>query len=373
MDRYIKIHTIKEKSKFIGNQDLVNAVRNIVTSNEIVCLYGDSGVGKTFLFDHVLHGLKRVDYNQKDEELLERLKISNAHVVIDEIDLDKGFIEFIKSGGRVSKGALIIIQKSVSKIDFCNCIHFEHPTIETLVQIAKEKFPQVSNERLTSLAELANGNIRNYLYSIDFLDVQDIFKTPKDFIHDLVCKGGSEDPHDYVGDPINEHGYVWDIVHENYIDVADIDFEKITEMMSQSDILDSVIYEGNWELIPLFSLISTIVPAIEIDHRLVRETMRPGSAWTKFGNYRMRLIKYRNISNRTRHTIDHDSLNLIRTIAQKDANKAIQIMKSYEFQPQDIDIMNHLSFSTKMKTREVQNLKKKLSSSCGPDTSCTKV
>lgn len=369
MDRYIKIHTIKEKPKFIGNQDLVNAVRNIVTSNEIVCVYGDSGVGKTYLVDHILHGLKRVDYTQKDEELLERLRISDAHVVIDDFEIDKTFIEFLKSGGRVSKGSLIIVQRSVTKVDFCNCIHFERPSVETMIQIAKEKFPIVSIDRLTSLAEMANGNIRNYLYSIDFVDAQDIFKTPKDFIYDLVCEGGAEDPNEYIGESINEHGYVWDIVHENYIDVAGINFLKISDLMSQSDILDSVIYEGNWELIPLFSLVSTIAPAMEIDHRLKREKMRPGSAWTKFGNYRMRSIKYRNISNRTRHTIDHESLDLIRTLSQKDPDKCLQVMKSYEFEPQDIDIMNHLSFFTKMKTREVQNLKKKLLSGCGPGTS----
>ena len=206
MDRYIKIHTIKENSKFIGNVDLVNAVRNIVVSNEIVCIYGDSGVGKTHLVDHILHGLKRVDYNHKDEELLEMLRISDAHVVIDDMELDKTIVEHIKAGGRLSSGSLIIIQRSVSKVDFCNCIHFEHPSIETLVQIAQEKFPNATKDQLTHLAELSNGNIRNYLYSIDFSDVQDLFKTPKDFIYDLLCTGGQEEPSEYIGDPINEHG-----------------------------------------------------------------------------------------------------------------------------------------------------------------------
>jgi hypothetical protein len=139
--------------------------------------------------------------------------------------------------------------------------------------------------------------------------------------------------------------------------------------MSQSDILDSIIYNGAWELIPLFSLVSTVIPAIDIDHRLKRATMRPGSAWTKFGNYRMRSIKYRNISNRTHNVVDHDSLGLIRLLAQKNLSRAVEVMKSYSFEPQDIDIMNHLTFAPKMKAREIQNLKKKLLSNCDPGTS----
>jgi len=369
MDRFIKIHTTKEKPKFIGNAELVNAVRNIVVSNEIVCIYGDSGVGKTHLVDHVLHGLKRVDYSQKDEELLDRLRISDAHVVIDDTELEKTLIEYIKSGGRLSKGSLIIIQRSVSKVDFCNCIHFEHPSIDVMVQIGKDQCPLCPVEKLESLAKLSNGNIRNFLYSIDFSDFKDIFKTPRDFIYDLICEDGSETPSDYIGDPINEHGYIWDIVHENYLDVSSKNFVTISDMMSQSDILDTTIYNGAWELIPLFSLVSTVVPAIDIDHRLKRATMRPGSAWTKFGNYRMRSIKYRNISNRTHNVVDHDSLGLIRLLAQKNLSRAVEVMKSYSFEPQDIDIMNHLTFAPKMKAREIQNLKKKLLSNCDPGTS----
>jgi len=366
MDRYIKIHTIKENPIFIGNQELIHSVKNIVDSNEIVCIYGDSGVGKTFLVDHVLHGLKRVDYNHKDEELLERLKLSDAHVVIDDIELDKNFIEYIKNGGKISQGSLIFIQRSVSKIDFCNCIHFEHPSIENLVQIAREKFPNVPYKSLLSLAELSNGNVRNYLYSVDFPDVHDIFKTPKEFIYDLVCVNGSEDSEDYIGEAINEHGYVWDIIHENYIDIDDIDYSQVSDLMSQSDILDTKIYDGNWDLIPLFSLISTVIPSIKINHKLKRDKMRPGSAWTKFGNFRMRIIKYRNLINRTTNTINHDYLCLIRTLIQKNSERALEVMKSYCFEPQDLDIMNHLTFGPKMKAREIQNLKKKLSSTDNP-------
>ena len=366
MDRYIKIHTIKEKPIFIGNQELVHSVQNIVDSNEIVCIYGDSGVGKTFLVNHVLHGLKRVDYIQKDEELLSRLKISDAHVIIDDIEIDKSFVDYLKTGGRISNGSLIIIQRSVAKVDFCNCIHFEHPTLETIVQIGKDTFPTVPTNKLLSLAELSNGNIRNYLYSIDFSDVRDIFKTPKDFIYDLVCKNGDEDPRDYIGDSINDHGYVWDVIHENYLDFQTINYPVVAEYMSQSDVLDTKIYEGNWELIPLFSLVSTIIPAINLDHELKKDKMRPGSAWTKFGNFRMRSIKYKNLSNRTKYKLDHDALYLIRTLTQKNPERALTVMKSYEFEPQDIDIMNHLSFFTKMKAREIQNLKKKLSSNDNP-------
>ena len=357
MDRFIVIHPAKEKSDFVGNTALVRSLQRIVKSNETVCIYGDSGVGKTFLVDYVLHGLKRVDYTTKDEELLDRLKVSDTHVVIDDVELDKQMTEFIKEGGKLSKGSLIIVLRSVSKVDFCNCLHFERPDVSTLVAIGAKQFPKVSKCTLTSLAKAANGNIRNFLYSVDFPDTRDVFKTPKDFLIDLACANGTENPSDHLCESICEHGYTWDVIHENYLDVLDADFVSISESLSQSEIIDTFIYNGNWDLLPFFSMTSILIPSIFLQHRLKRETLRPGSSWTKYGNYRMRMIKYRAMTRRTTNCLDHDALCVIRAYPPDDA---FAIMKSYQFQSQDVDIMNHLSFGSKMKAREIQNLKKRL-------------
>jgi hypothetical protein len=357
MDKYITINPVKENSKFIGNPTLVRSLKQIVESNETVCLYGDSGVGKTFLVHHVLHGLKRVDYTTKDDELVERLQNSDTHVVIDDIELDKQLIEHIKEGGKLSKGSLVIILRSVSRVDFCNCLHFERPDVGTMVAIGAKQFPNVSKSRLESLAKLANGNIRNFLYSVDFPDDRDLFKTPKDFLIDLACVNGTENPSNHLCESICEHGYTWDVIHENYLDVPDVDFVSIAENLSQSENIDTLIYNGNWDLLPLFSMTSILIPSILLQHKLKRETLRPGSSWTKYGNYRMRMIKYRSMTRRTTNCLDHDALCVIRSYPP---DAALAIMKSYQFQTQDVDIMNHLSFGVKMKAREIQNLKKRL-------------
>jgi predicted MFS family arabinose efflux permease len=43
-----------------------------------------------------------------------------------------------------------------------------------------------------------------------------------------------------------------------HIDAENVDMVYISECMSHADILDTIIYNGSWDLIPLFSTISTI-------------------------------------------------------------------------------------------------------------------
>jgi len=134
----------------------------------------------------------------------------------------------------------------------------------------------------------------------------------------------------------------------------------MSECMSQSDILDTEIYKGNWSLIPLFSTISTVMPAFQINHSLNRMTLRSGSAWTKFGNFKMRDMKVRSMSNRCGYTMDYDSSMLIKTYCQRDKEKALELCKVYKLGSSDMDVINHLAILNKLKPKELQSIKKSL-------------
>ena len=360
MDRFVTITQPKVSEQFLCNQVLLETVQKVVKTNGTVCLHGDYGVGKSWLVNYVLRGLSRFDLTTENIKDLERVENSVAHVVIDDIDIDKDVIEKIKSGHRLSKGSLIIVMHVATKMDFCTCVYFKHPDVALMVKIGLKHNPRESVPRLTTLAIAARGNIRTFLYSIDFKESHDLFRTPKDFVSDLVCDTTSSDnPIKYLGSVISEHGYVWGVIHDNYIDVPGINFVKVAECMSQAELLDNHIYNGNWDLLPHFCTVSTIEPALEIGHQLKRDKLRPGSAWTKFGNHKMRLNKLIDIRNRTRYNIDAESLRLVMLHCKKSPDRILELFKIYNLKPPDIDFINHLALMDKLSASQIQALKKK--------------
>ena len=359
MDKFVTFIMPKVYEEFLCNKVLFDTVTKSVEANETLCIWGDSGVGKTHFVNYILREHSRFDVTLDTIKDIERVENSTAAVVIDDFEIDKDFIEKIKSGHRFSKGTLLIICRTNSKFDFCKSVKFEHPDVALMVKIALKIRPKEPIPRLTSLAIAARGNIRTFLYSIDFKESRDLFRTPKDFVSDLLC--GSENPLNHLGSTISEHGYIWGVIHDNYVDAPNVDFLKISECMSQAEIMDSYIYNGNWDLLPFFCLVSTIEPALEIGHSLKREKIRPGSAWTKFGNHKMRQNKLIDIHNRTANSIDTDALKLIILHCRKTPDRAVEIFKSYGLRPPDIDFINHLFLTDKLSTTQIQLLKKRVS------------
>ena len=55
----------------------------------------------------------------------------------------------------------------------------------------------------------------------------DVFKTPKEFIADVLCDPGPIE----ISDSIAEHGHMWDIFQENYIDSKGVDVLQLYEFI----------------------------------------------------------------------------------------------------------------------------------------------
>ena len=58
MERYVTIKNIKKKSKLFGQQNLINVLENVLKNKETICVYGNTGSGKTHIVEHVLQGTK---------------------------------------------------------------------------------------------------------------------------------------------------------------------------------------------------------------------------------------------------------------------------------------------------------------------------
>ena len=350
MDRYITIKQ-KENEEIIGRDQYIKNIKSLLETNNSFCVYGAIGVGKTFLLEHVLSNVNYIELSSETlkSDFLERIKNTCVHVLADDLEITEP----------LSLGSTILV--SNKPIENFNCMKIEPLALDYIIEIGIRRFPKLGIPHITKCAVESKGNIRHFLFSLEnFNGKRDLFKSPKDLVYDLTCTDGDVDPRDYIGKSVSEHGYSWGIIHENYPDLPSIDIAQMAEYMSYADIKDVDIYNG-YSHTNIFSFFGIILPAISIDHQLKRDEMRPGSAWTKFNNYKMRFRRYQSMTNRKiKATVDVDSLMVISQYCKNDPNRVIDLLNVYGFESADIDMMNHISLTNKIKPRILQTIKNKL-------------
>lgn len=373
MDQFI---TIKQQkiSDLYGRENIYKTILEYVNKKDMICLYGKSGIGKTFLITQIIknsrineisHDILR---NKNDTcDLLLKLKNTYSTILIDDLDTDymgwKEIAEYIKKGNKISRGAFIIVSKHINKIDFCDCIELLPYKNEQIIEIGNKIIKNKSKEELLSKAIKCKGDIRVYLNSFEFDGERDLFFSPKDTIHNILCPSETK-PSSYIGRTIEDHGYSWGIVHSNYLQAKNISLEttcEISDCMSLADMYDSKLYHGDWELSPFFCHEGVTVPAIKLEQSLCRETMKPGCAWTKYNNMKMRLGKIKHIQNKNlRSKMDISTLMCLRDYCIKEELNVIPRLKHYNFEYSDMDTLNHLALLNKIKPKLLLNIKKEL-------------
>jgi hypothetical protein len=226
---------------------------------------------------------------------------------------------------------------------------FPRKTLSELTAIAKEYGVDDSE-----IIEKSKGDIRYLIQKIS--DDKDVFWNPKDFVKSLIGKNGHRDPMKFLGTTIDEHGHVMDMIHDNYID-SQVDPCEVLECLSIASIYDDVIYAGNWNLLPYFTIESCIRPAQIIGHSISGE-LRPGSTWTKFSSMCMRRKKVKAMCNRVaRRELDIDSLMVLRDYFENMNN--LELIEEYDLRKCDFDVLGHLCLVKKMKAKTIAALKKK--------------
>ena len=307
MNRFVKIVKQKVSQKFIGNVDVFNLIAEHIDSNITFCVCGPPGVGKTHMVNMLLN----------DKEWIETTKLteSECHIVIDENKIDKNILEEIKKFGKLSKLSTILITQDSSNIDFCPIINVPKASVEYMLKIA--------NSNNIELAQLCDGNIRNFLNSLEFKTLPDNFKEPKELVYELFCKQHNQDiePWSILSTSISDHGYMWSIIHENSIDSPNWN-HTIADSMSLADVYDSALFSGNWDFMNYFVTEAIVRPSLQIEHTLDKSKMRAGSSWTKFNNYKMRRKKVQNMH------LDIDSLHTIKELCRLKSDGYFDILKN---------------------------------------------
>jgi hypothetical protein len=338
----------------------MSTMKAILDQNKVVCVYGAHGVGKTYAVMKALEDESYIEITLDNHKQFEIIEESTSHVIVDDIDTDTHAWHGLVLRGKLSRGSTVYITNNTKGLEAFDCIHLEPLETTYQSQIARQLFPDVDP---IDAIRRGNGNLKNMISYLNGWGVKDVFMSPKDVIHDLLCK--SKLPiSDYIGRTVEEHGYSCGIVHENYVDIHDIDIVRVSENLSIAEVYDNEIYQGNWELLPYFCHHGIVSPSIDINHRLIREVVRPGSSWTKFNNFKMRSNKLKVIIGRCRN-LSLDKLHHIRTMCLTTPDSVIATLVYYKLTPPDLDVLNHLGPLTKIKPRVVKKLKKDLANALG--------
>jgi len=370
MDRYVTIKSIKKNTRVFGQKNVLKTLEELVASNSTFCLYGGCGYGKTYIIKHVLDGKKYIKLSQDDltsrlklDEFFSRVAESDYHILIDDLDGEILGIKEISERRKISNGSLIITCKTIEKIDFCDCIKLDKLDENELCDLAKYHYPKKDGYDIEECIRDYDGNLSNFIFSLGFTHSKDVFKQPKELIHDLICHNSKApmDPLKYIGQVIPEHGFSSAIVHENYPNgISECETAAmIMDNISRSDGIDNELYRGNWEYSEYYNLHGIIWPAKLINHKVDINKVRPGSVWTKYNNFKMRSNKLQNILMRT-NGMCMEKLILIGVICNEQKLNALPLLLSYGINSSDIDVINHISFRKKIKSKTTQEIKKKL-------------
>jgi hypothetical protein len=145
---------------------------------------------------------------------------------------------------------------------------------------------------------------------------------------------------------------------KNYIDSKGVDVLGCTNAFSLADVIDNHIYQfGNWNLMPYFVLHALTIPKSSLGEPLEKDKLRPGSCWTKLGNYKMRKQKFHDIRIKSRTGLGIEELCLLKKYAE---NGDLEPLLEYKITPQDFDVINHLAVGNGLKSKDVTRVKKAL-------------
>ena len=354
MDCFIKVvDEKKDAPDDTIHEELIQKIKVYISAGRNVLLCGPHGVGKSFVIDRAL-GKDSIyiqpEHLKAKNIFLDCIKTSKKHCVFEDISAEAGFksmIEKISEGLRLTKGGVIGTSTDM----------YMYPGFETIYMSrhAPEVLMRLRPEAKWEDAVRADGNIQNFLsYADESSDNKDIFKSGKEIITDLLCDGEKK----YQRDKAFEHGNMLAMFQENYLDSEGVNYVGAAHSFSDADLLDSAIYDGNWEAMAFFVNSAFCRPKQFMGAPLRPQEVRAGSCWTRHGNYKMRKQRVRNIAQMAApKVVGVEELCLLRRYAQA---KNLDILADYNITPQAFDIMNHLCVNNKLKQREVSNIKKQL-------------
>ena len=278
------------------------------------------------------------------------MKDTSVPIIVEDYDAEpllyKHLVDHVVENGSVNNRSLIATSINGYLLPNFQTVFIRPLTVDQLLTIKNVKGAEEA-------AIKSKGSVRNYLNYIENYDDIDVFKTSKEYVRDILC---TDDPFPWY-DSIPEHGHICDTLQEIYVESEGADIIRISNSLSEADVLDAYIYNGQWNLLPYYTHAGIRIPKAYLDTPLKPDTIRSGSAWTKFGNFKMRFKKFSEIRRKSGNRLGVDEMCLLKRYAELGR---FDRLLDYGITPQDFDVMNHLAVTSKLKQRDVTNIKKAL-------------
>ena len=345
MDAFVKSTPQKKDTRTTLHECEIRRLRQYVEEGKNVFVCGPTGSGKTFIIDNVLNSSNSIElhmemFSKKNTLFTETRK----YMLIDGYENTMHPFKQLIEGG---KGSFVVTSTEVHILPNFELIVMPRRTPDAIASLAPE------NPAAPHAALKCRGNIGNFFDYMHFSDSKDVFKTSKEIVTDILCTPG---PFNF-SQTIHEHGHVCDIIHGNYVSSVGCDAQEIMESLSIADVYDTLMYKGEWDFMPYYIVSGIAIPKYHLGSSLDPNTIKPGSAWTKYGNFKMRQQKLKNIQTGHSTRLGIDEISVIRQYA---AHGNLEPLMDYKLTPNDFDVMNHLALGNKMKPNEVMRVKKKM-------------
>ena len=355
MDCFIKIKDEKKDEQLTTiHVDELKQIKDHIKNNKNVFIYGCVGSGKTHLLKILFNDKNSINIEPEDIKsgMFDLLRGTEKHIIIEDYSKDiinlKKVIESVSDGEKITNGSIVVTTSQFSLYPNFENVNIIPKIPEMFVELVKDK---KDIDHITSIAKKANGNIRDFFDYLGGSDIKDIFKNSKDFIVDVLCTHEKVEMFDHT----SEHGHIWDVFQENYVNSKKVNIAACSDSFSITDIFDTEMYRGTWDLMPYFILNSVVIPKYHMGELINISKIRPGKCWTKYGNYKMRRHKLEEIITDSKTNIDINALGLLKKYAENDN---IDILREYNITPQKFDIMNHLAITSRLKQKDVTRIKK---------------
>jgi hypothetical protein len=354
-----------------------NLINEYLMQGKLFCIHGPSGCGKSVLIRTILTEYTFFDFGsdtmrskQHTETALSFLEGTKSVILFDDMDTENQSFKIIAdfiNHTKYSTGPIVFISRDPLKLEkvFPDilCVEMPVPTSEQLSKLSQQILGPVHPCPI-----VYNGNLRNYVIALNsfknfklIVSEGDDFYSTRESIVDLICKGGRGYQR-FIGTGIEEHGHTQDLIFSNYEAQSIEDSVKISDSISQADVMDNHIYAGNWDFLPYFTLNACVVPSKIHGNTLEKANLKPGSSWTKHYNYKMRKKHLDNFISRNPHgNFDIDLFSYLVTIIKNmSTTDSLELLKSYNIQSRDIDLMNHIVLGNRLKGKTLIHIKKAL-------------
>src|SRR6056300_946357 len=187
MDSFIKIVEQKKETPVDTlHTKQIDLLKKYVSERKNVFICGSSGVGKSYILNAVLNESNSheilSEHLKSNSLFLNFIKGAAKHTFIEDYSPEfKSLVERVSDGEKLTRGSLVI-----TSINMCMFPNFETIFIP---KHKPEKILTLTEDRSREAEDAAircGGNIRDFFTYLEGYDEKDVFKTPKEFIADVL-------------------------------------------------------------------------------------------------------------------------------------------------------------------------------------------